>query len=410
MVRRVVDIVIGVAVATGLVTALVWLLEINQPAIARTSTPRGQDPVEQSPDLLARLDSKDSDELIEALVEAARVVQPSEELVDKVLENGMSRDQYVRLAAMHAMGHMGEALNSRLQHWLEHPDPDRFLAGCVGVQAQGTAGVRWLEQVRAGLKSDVYASRMAALFALEAMGPGAEPALDEVIAMLREPEFNIQQVACRVIRAIGPAASRAAPELVRLIDEGVVSARTRALIALAAIGPVEGIDTVGILRKWVQAYTVTDRERSLEALAIMGPAASDALEDVKLLMRDERRSVMPQAAYAYYRITGDRDTALSALMKLLPNYDTRTAAMDRIGAMGSAADEAVESIAEYLTNDEAPTRETALFALSAIGPGARRAVAEIRRMADRDEDPLLRAQASELLQRLAADGEAPADR
>ncbi len=402
MLRKTLDTVVALIVTVGLVGLLVFLVG-GWPAEAVA---------QDENTLLERLSAEEPEDRIAALVDAGAVEAPTTTFLDRIFGLGMDRDQYVRLAAHQAMAQLGEPVNQRIGQWIDQPDPEAFKAACIAIQAMGPAAARWMPQVVDRLKNtDNYASRMAALFALEAIGPESVSALDVVAESLKAEGFdssirlNFQQAACRVVAAIGPPAARLAPQLVALIEneDSSVSARSRAMIALAAVGPVEGIDSVSIIRKRLHAFSVIDRERALEALGMIGPPAIAAADDVRKLVENEHRSVMPHAAYTLYRITGEREPALDVLIRLLDVYEHRNLAAIKLGEMGPDASVAAEPIAGLLDCDEAGIRESALYALSAIGSNGPTIRSAIERVAENDEDLLIRSLARRVLEGMAMD-------
>lgn len=404
--RKSLDTAIALIVAVGLVGLLVLLVG-GWPASAAA---------QDETSILALLAAEDPEDRIAALIGAGAVEKPTTALLDRVFELGRDRDQYVRLAAQQAMSELGDPVNERIGHWITRAEPECFQAACIAIQALGPDAARWLPQVVEVLENtDNFASRMAALFALEAIGPAAVSALDLVAESLRaeglesSTQMNLQQVACRVVAAIGPPAARIAPELVRLIEgeETTVSARSRAMIALAAVGPVEGIDAVSIIRKRLGAFSMVDRERALEALGMIGPPAIAAVDDVRKLVENSERSVMPQAAYALYRITGEREPALDVLVRLLDVYEYRNVAIIKLGEMGPDASVAAEPIAALLSFDEAGIRESALYALAAIGANEPAIRTAIENVASNDEDLLIRSLARRVLDETGADKAMP---
>ncbi len=392
--RIVVDLFVGTLIAVAVVTGLVWM--VGAPGISYAQ----DDPAT----LLEQMSSDDSDVRLLAVIDAGQLKSAPDEVIDRLLELTLDESEFVRLGSIRSLTKIGEPVNVRLEKWMDDDDSLRFTMAMEGVRSMGPLGVKWVPKISERLKSDDFRTKMASLFTLEAIGPAAEPALDRMIELLKDPEFQIQQVACRAIAAMGPVAKRAAPHLAKLVDEDhTVSARTQAIIALGAIGPVEGIDTVGIIRPWLKAFTVTDKERSLHALAKLGPLAIDAKDDVEKLMLDASKSVMPNAAYTYWRITGEKTKTMEVLTSSLADYSFRNTSLIKLGEMGPEAAAATRQIAEYLSNDEPGIRESALYALQRIGPAAGEAIPHVRLVIESDDDLLLRQLAQDVLQAISAE-------
>ncbi|WP_306367639.1 hypothetical protein [Nocardiopsis sp. CC223A] len=141
---------------------------------------------------------------------------------------------------------------------------------------------------------------LSALATAKEWGPAAAPLAEEVAALLEESDHPSRESA--VLAEMGPAAARHAP-LVRRFA-GPESDGSAALAFWRLTGDAEGalelLEEVGP-RRWTPFWTL---------LAEVGPAAAGHIDAV----RGESEKGNPPAVLAYWRLTGDADAALSALL------------------------------------------------------------------------------------------------
>ncbi|MEU6878018.1 PBS lyase [Streptomyces sp. NPDC046712] len=184
--------------------------------------------------------------------------------------------------------------------------------------------------------------RARALLALARSGdPRAVPLLARA---LREPE--VRRDLLYAVPILGPAAVPLAPALRRRLarvelDDRLYDHAAPLLFALASVRGVQALpEVLRVLRgappnrrDWVQ-------EAALRALAAFGPAAREALPDVRALLDSDAAGVSAQAALALWSVEGDRGAVLPALEARLrpglPDAD-RCAAARALGLIGPAA-------------------------------------------------------------------------
>jgi HEAT repeat protein len=222
--------------------------------------------------------------------------------------------------------------------------------------------------------------------ALTAMGPLAASAVKPLLAGLGPKDVGKGERREAVVRALaqfGPAAFGQLIEAVGDADEKIAGAAAE---ALAAWGDRPGKAAVTALRGALERSHL-ERATIAQALGKFGPAAAEAIPDLKALLGDSR--LRAEAAVALVRIDpAQAPAAVAALRERLRTplpAEQRLAlvTLQRIGPPGHAA---VPNIISLL--QESPLQVDALRALAAIGPEARDAIPSIL--------PLLRDRAEEV--------------
>ena len=286
-----------------------------------------------------------------------------------------------------ALGRIGPATIDPLLQKIEGSEVQVY-SGIMGALAEMKADARRVvPRLIELLRTVPEERRWATMYAMHAIGKDLEPAIPDLIAQLDHENFNLQVMACRTLSVIGPPAQAAAPKLVELTNERLISTRTHAAMCLAALGPIEGIDTIGILSNILHESNQISRERAMIGLASLGAAAKDALPIVDQALRDTEFFPQPEAARAWWKISGDADRAVARLKLLLdsPTYDIR--ALEILAELGPAALAAAEKLAPRLQDEDQGIRLLAAQVFAAMGPAAKdyRPALEAR-LADSDRD------------------------
>lgn len=350
----------------------------------------GDKPLEE---LLVDCRSEDEDTRVSALLAMGRHPEYLPQSLEGVLPNLIHPKDTIRISAESAVRSLGEAVTPHLRSWLEADRPDKFYMGCAAITALGTKAREYIPILIAKLDSPDFATRMSCLFALESMGKEAQPAFDKLLTLLDvpDPEFNIQVRVCYIFRNLGDGARPAIPRLMRLAEEGVLSSRSMAYLTLGALGPSPDHDIVGLLTKRLDAFHLLDRERALIGLGYLGKEAQPALDKIEGLMGNPEKSAQAQAAFAYWRITGETERPLKVLAECLESYDFRMNAVDRAGDMGAVASSLVPKMITLLDEpDDEALREAVILAFGKMGPAAKGAVSKLKSLAGYDDDLLMR--------------------
>lgn len=344
--------------------------------------------------LLVDCQSKDKDyeTRINALLALGRHPEYLPQSLEGLLPNLVQSEDTIRIAAESAVRNLGEAVTPHLKPWLEGDRPDRFYLGCAAVTVLGTKAREYLPILIEKVDEPNFSTRMSCLFALESMGKEAQPAFDKLLKLLDvpDPEFNVQVRVCYIFRNLGEGARPAIPRLMRLAEEGVLSSRSMAYLTLGALGPSPDHDIVGLLTKRLDAFHLLDRERALIGLGYLGKDARPALDKIEALMRNPEKSAQAQAAFAYWKITGETEQPLNVLADCLASYDFRMNAVDRAGDMGAVASSLVPKMLPLLDEpDDEALREAVILAFGKMGPAAKDAIGKLQSIANYDSDILM---------------------
>ncbi|MFF8287849.1 PBS lyase [Streptomyces sp. NPDC016309] len=153
------------------------------------------------------------------------------------------------------------------------------------------------------------------------------------------------------------------------LDDGLSEGAGPLLLALARLGAVEALPEVlrvlrgapAFRREWVL-------ESSLRALTAFGPAAGEALGDLRALLADRSVAVAASAARALWAVEGDAGAVLPGLRALLlaPDAAHRREAARVVGAMGRAGAAAVPELRACLAAPGVWLRVDAAVALCRV--------------------------------------------
>jgi HEAT repeat protein len=334
-------------------------------AAARALVGVGREARDAVPALIKALESKTPGVSRNAIWALGRIGPEASEaapaLVAIVRKEGFKGDQEARYRAAMALGRLGRnavpAMVAELENCQEEPHP--FAESLIML---GSEAVPEMLKVK-----DDYCGLTTILYVLGELGPDAASAVPWLIGKLQRPgaPWAWADVA-RTLGRIGPAAKDAVPALVAMLGDESPQLRREVAAALGRIGPdaraalptLDGMsgdkDACVCLAAPVAAWRLkgeTDkavaalveglasdetREFAIDELGVLGPKAGAA---APALVKH-----LPDSAVAYWRITGDAYTALNALLPpLLSRGDSASAdgarhrAMYRLKEMGPAA-------------------------------------------------------------------------
>ncbi|MCH2182917.1 MAG: HEAT repeat domain-containing protein [Mariniblastus sp.] len=352
-----------------------------------------QDPeAKGTSDLVAKLADKDDKVRVDALIELGRSSEDLPQVVPAVVGQLGELDPLVSSAASQAMVDLGAKAVPHLKPFLQSEDYRTYALGCEACRVIGEPCAVYVPLLMERLKENDQRMRGPSIGAMANFGKAALPALDQVIAGLDAEPFMTQVHACKVLVALGPDARPAGEKLVELAEKGNPSVRSWATVALGAIGPVDEYDVVEILDDKLDDFLLLDKQRALQGLALIGPAGKRALPNIERLMQDKSKSCPHDAAYAYWKVTGDADRPVAVLVELLQDVNFQNDAIEILGDMGPQAKNSVPALIEQLGSSEDYLREGAVLTLGAIGPDAKEALPALGKMKD-DPDALIRSAA-----------------
>ncbi len=342
--------------------------------------------------LIAKLSAKDKDVRVDALIQLGQADDDYDRVVPAVVNQLGELEPLVASAASHAVVDLGVNAVPHLKPFLESDDHKKYALGCEACRVIGEPCAIYVPLFQKRLEENDPRRRGPTIGATANFGKAALPLLGELMAALDDQKFMTQVHACKALASLGSDAKPAGPKLVELAATGNPSARSWATVALGAIGPSDQYDVVAILDNKLDEFLLVDKQRALKGLALIGPPAKAALPNIERLMNDQSKSCPHDAAYAYWKVSGDSDRAVEALINLLDHIDFQAETIEILGDMGPAAKNAVPSLVGMLDSDEAYIRESAVLTLGAIGPSANSALPALEKMLE-DPDLLIRSAA-----------------
>ncbi len=364
--------------------------------------------------LTVAISNLDQDELIQSAKD-----QGSKGQVDAILRLGeepgdldktipvladltMSRDELPRMAAGIALKEIGEAGVPYLKPLIESGDELEVIRGCSALKEMSAGGKIYLPLFEKYLRAGDSVRRKRALYALQGVGLDAVELVDLIVEALDDPDLNVQCMACRVLENLGPEAMPAEQTLLRLLKEGVPSVRGWAAIVLGSIGPTDSTDTAQLLAENLKSPLQIEKQRTLLGISHLGPEASTVAESVREVMNKTQNHVMPHAAFALWKVTGNADESLEVFKGLLDHPSYRHDSIEFVGKMQQEGAPLVGDLAALLKDSEPGIRELAIVALGNIGAPAAEVSAQIETTLT-DEDPLIRYYAKAALKQIQSD-------
>jgi HEAT repeat protein len=349
---------------------------LDDPATARSAARAlvgiGPEAREAVSALIKALDSKDRSVKRDAIWALGRIgpeagaAAPA--LLVIVLKEGLRGDQEARSRAAAALGRIGRSvvpdMVAALEGCLEGDHPLGWVLSMIGPDAvpemlkikdeylglanvleslgrigpQAGAAVPWL--IGKFQRADAPRARPDIARALGRIGPAAFDAAPVLIGALADPSPEVRREATTALGRIGLAAKAALPELDAMSGDKDAVVRLAATTAAWKLRDEKdkAIDALvdGLALGQTRAYAIGE----LGALGLRAKAAGPAL-----------KVFLPDAAVAYWRVTGDARTALDALVPALADDDPapasiakRREAVFRLAAMGAAAKPALASV------------------------------------------------------------------
>ncbi len=337
---------------------------------------------------------------LEAIIQLAEVSSDLHVSVPVLAKLAMSPDELTRLAAEISLRKIGPVGATHLAAMLNSADEAQVTQACTALHELGTAA-EFLPILKKWLTTGDTVGRKRALFVLQADNESSLQVLDLVIEALDDPDFNVQCMACRVLEHLGADAMPAEDKILELFKNGIPSSRSWAAVVLGSIGPTAKSDTAQILGDNLNAFLQVEKQRTLLGLAHLGPEASKVAEQVRALMFDESKHVMPHAAYTLWKITNQAEPTLEVLKKTLADRSYFEDSVELVGKMQSAGAPLVDDLIAHLDSEEPDLREIIVVALGNIGPSAAAAKSVLNKLSQ-DPDVLLRYAAREALKQIDA--------
>ncbi len=348
-----------------------------------------QDDTAQFDKLLAQTKSENADECIDAFLKLVDYPDHADKLLIPLVE-AMITETQVGEAAQFAADQMGPTLAKYCDSVLDSEDQKQVAAASEVIHRLGNVAIGSTPKLIALTKSQDPKRRLSGIYGLVNLKNSDPSVIEAIEPFLDDPDFRLQVLACRAIVTIGAPAARLSGKLKTLVEKGNLSSRSHALIALGAIGPNEDFDVAELLTKHLDAYLHADRDRALIGLTLLGPAAAIAKEKVEALMNNEGKFVQCQAALALWKITGDAERSVKALVAMSKTNNLDYEALLAIHQMKADAASAVADVAEMLKNEDGSIRSLSAEILENLGLVAQPWQATLEKMSLEDPDPLVR--------------------
>lgn len=364
----------------------------------------GQEPDEKFEKLLAQAQSTNADEQVDAFLQLAAYSEKADRLLIPLVEAMIGNDTRVGEAAQFAANQMSEALAAYSDSQLGAEEQKQVAAAAEMIYRLGEVGIASTPKLVELLKSDNPKKRLSGLWGLVYLKNTDREVVQAIEPFLDDPDFRIRIVACRALATIGPPAVELAGKLKTLVETGNYSTRSQALMALGAIGPNPEFDVVELLEKYLDADLQPVRDRALVGIMYLGPHAARLKDRVLALMKDPDKSVQPQAALTLWKITGEIEPTLAALVEMTKDINLEYEALSAIHKMGAAVAPAVEELARHLENEDSSIRSITVEILGQVGAAAVPYRDKIDQLAHEDEDPLVRFYCLQTLAKLAQSG------
>jgi HEAT repeat protein len=247
----------------------------------------------------------------------------------------------------------------------------------------------------------------------------AKIAVPALVKALKDQSDSVQGLAVMALSNIGPPARRAVPALLELVKHKDPGMRSVAADALGKIAPREravvkallnalndpkdevrrsahrgvvygGPEAVPELIQMFRQPNPRRRERAAYALAVMGPAAREALPELRKAAMDQDLKVRLVAIMALGDI-GRKGEAFGTLLEALadPKKAVREAAGFSLAKNMEATIEAMPEVVKALKHEQPHVRRVAAALLAQTGMWAYPALADLR-LAQKDKNRLVR--------------------
>lgn len=347
---------------------------------------------------------------VEAILQLGERPGDLEKTVPVLAKLATTQYELAKNAADASLEEIGAPAAEHIREFVDQRTTRGYQISCSAMRAIGPGCEIYLPELKRLLEDENPLHRKCALYALQGMGKHGKSALEQIIVCVEDPDLNNQCSACRVLEKLGSDAAEAESALLKLQQNGGPSTRGWAAICLGTIGSTNSnVDIADTLTKQMlprsdgRGTSLIEQERILAGLAYLGPQASQASEMVREKMADPNKFIAGNAAYAFWRITGDAATSMSALRGLLNNPESVDATLLLIGKMGVDGSGLAGDVARKLRSAEPDTRELAVVAIGNMGPAAIKFEPDISERLH-DTSPLVRMAARRALKNMTVDG------
>jgi HEAT repeat protein len=196
--------------------------------------------------------------------------------------------------------------------------------------------------------------RRAAVEALGRRGADAPGAVGAVAECLKDEDEKVQRLAVEALGHFGEAAAHERGQLQALLDNEDTMLRVAAARSLGRIGGSTEHVLLVLMKalESIHPWTAAEAARALGEFDELPASAIKALQAATAEQQPPPLRVT--AAAATWRVTNDRELALSVLTEVIKDSNTgraRTSAACELGAMGSAAEAAVPILLQAIRDE-----------------------------------------------------------
>jgi HEAT repeat protein len=335
---------------------------------------------------------------IQMLSEAAGV----SDSVVPALANGLKdQDDRVRVAAVEALGRIGEGALTAVPDLVE-----------VSRRRGGYwTGTNWQELSKKALVR-IGPAAIPELFRIKGcdtfiadvlgeMGPAAAPqAIDYLINCLHSGNQNVQMAAAEALGSVGAESSRVVGELIGCLNDPDEYVRRRVIDALATVGPLATSSLIELIAESLEAAARSQPRDSLPIYAAdvferIGANAVEAIPYLLAMLRIRNNRFQIAAIRALGQIRAADSEVVNVLVTKLGSVDEEVRAASA-GALGRFGSIAIPCLLEALGHPQMHVREGAARALGNMGRSASAAVNALVSLLD-DPEPLVQAAAAQAL-------------
>lgn len=277
------------------------------------------DPNSAAKDLATMVTYSDDNIRTKAAESIATLKNGSNEVIKEIIQQMQTANQYVKVDYLKALARIGRGASFVVQDILIYLD-------------------------------DPYTGvRQATLEALGNMTPARvkdSGGLAKMIEKMKDDDPLVVETAIKSIASLKTGASDMLPEVIKMTMSKNNRISAAARHAIPEISPGTKAAIPGLTQLLSPKYPVAVRILAIDSLALMGPEANDAVDDLIPLSQDANNEVKVAAVSALTKIGRPSNESVPDLIKLLKhkNVNIKLRAIAELAEMGKAASSALFSL------------------------------------------------------------------
>lgn len=227
------------------------------------------------------------------------------------------------------------------------------------------------------------------------MGGGRTEVINEILAQISSGNNYVKIDYLSVLARIGNSASFAAGAVAGYLENEYFGVRKAALEALGTFdaGKLKEADAIRKIVKCLNDENISVAEQAVQTLGLLKSGANETVPDlIKMLAKHDMKDLAKKALAEIG--TGAKSTVpeLIALTDDRKPAEIRIAAMDSLGAIGSAANDAVPVLIPFIYEKDTIIKTASANALTKIGKASNEAIPQlIKLLKHKDANVRLRA-------------------